>query len=122
VLTGRGADIIIIDDPLKAEEALSQSSGGPPTNGTTTSSTAGSTTQGRCDRPDHAPAADDLAGHVLAQEDWDVARFPAIAEEDESWGSIPSRDTTRLPGGGARHCPVVPIRAGSDGGRPKAFT
>jgi hypothetical protein len=27
VLTGRGADIIIIDDPLKPEEALSEGSG-----------------------------------------------------------------------------------------------
>ena len=46
-----------------------------------------------CNRGDHAPAArepalgcdprDDLAGHVLAQEDWDVVRLPAIAEADE---------------------------------------
>jgi hypothetical protein len=40
VLTGRGADIII-DDPLKPEEALSQAQRGRPTNGTTTPSTAG---------------------------------------------------------------------------------
>jgi hypothetical protein len=26
---------------------------------------------------------DDLVGHVLAQEGWEVVRFPAIAEEDE---------------------------------------
>ena len=26
---------------------------------------------------------DDLVGHVLAQEEWEVVRFPAIAEEDE---------------------------------------
>jgi hypothetical protein len=45
--------------------------------------------------PDHAPAArepalgrdprEDLVGQVLAQEDWEVVRFPAIAEEDDSW-------------------------------------
>jgi hypothetical protein len=44
-------------------------------------------------RADHAPAArkpalgldprDDLAGHVLAQEAWEVVRLPAIAEADE---------------------------------------
>jgi hypothetical protein len=26
-----------------------------------------------------------LVGHVLAQEDWEIVRFPAIAEEDETW-------------------------------------
>jgi predicted phage terminase large subunit-like protein len=46
-----------------------------------------------CDRADHAPAArepalghdpgDDLAGHVLAQEPWEVVRIPAIADDDE---------------------------------------
>jgi hypothetical protein len=27
---------------------------------------------------------DDLVGHVLAQEDWEVVRFPAITEADEA--------------------------------------
>jgi hypothetical protein len=26
---------------------------------------------------------DDLVGHVFTLEDWEVVRFPAIAEEDE---------------------------------------
>jgi hypothetical protein len=47
VLTGRGAGIIVIDDPLKPEEALSQASGGLPTNGSTTPSTLASTTSRR---------------------------------------------------------------------------
>ena len=33
----------------------------------------------------HRLHEDDLAGHVMAQEDWDVVRFLAIAEEDEVW-------------------------------------
>jgi hypothetical protein len=33
----------------------------------------------------HRLHEDDLVGHVLAQEDWDVLRFPAIAEDDESY-------------------------------------
>ena len=41
VLTGRGADIIIIDDPLKPEEALSQ------TQRQATNDWFGSTTPGR---------------------------------------------------------------------------
>ena len=41
VLTGRGADMIIIDDPLKPEEALSQTHARRPTTGSTTPFTAG---------------------------------------------------------------------------------
>jgi hypothetical protein len=44
VLTGRGADIIVIDDPLKPEEALSQIRARRPMNGTPTPSTVGSMT------------------------------------------------------------------------------
>jgi hypothetical protein len=32
----------------------------------------------------HRLHEDDLVGHVLAQEEWEVVRFPAIAEDDES--------------------------------------
>ena len=32
----------------------------------------------------HRLHEDDLVGHVLAHEDWEVVRFPAIAEEDEA--------------------------------------
>src|SRR6516162_1255100 len=31
----------------------------------------------------HRLHEDDLTGHVLAQEEWEVVRFPAIAEADE---------------------------------------
>src|SRR5262249_53886370 len=86
VLTGRGADFIIIDDPLKPDEALSE-------------------TQRRAVNEwfDHTLYSrlndkrtgciiiimqrlheDDLVGHVLEQEEWDLLRLPAIAEEDES--------------------------------------
>ena len=41
VLTGRGADIIIIDDPLKPEDALSQVQRQRRTTGLTTPFTAG---------------------------------------------------------------------------------
>jgi hypothetical protein len=44
VLTGRGPDIVVIDDPLMPEEALSQTQRQAPTNGMTTPSTAASTT------------------------------------------------------------------------------
>jgi hypothetical protein len=32
----------------------------------------------------HRLHEDDLVGHVLAQEEWEIVRFPAIAEEDEA--------------------------------------
>jgi predicted phage terminase large subunit-like protein len=49
----------------------------------------------------HRLHEDDLVGHVLAQEEWEIVRFPAIAEEDETfvvetvWGP---RCFTRRPG------------------------
>jgi hypothetical protein len=33
----------------------------------------------------HRLYEDDLAGHVMAQDDWDVVRFPALAEEEKVW-------------------------------------
>ena len=33
----------------------------------------------------HRLHEDDLAGHVQAQETWEVVCYPAIAEEDEIW-------------------------------------
>jgi predicted phage terminase large subunit-like protein len=85
VLTGRGADIIAIDDPLKPEEALSK------------------TLRQACNEwfvhtlysrlNDKRTGAillimqrlheDDLVGHVLGLEPWEVLSFPAIAETDE---------------------------------------
>jgi predicted phage terminase large subunit-like protein len=85
VLTGRGADIILIDDPLKPEEALSD------TQRQAANDWFSHTLYSRLN--DKRTGAiviimqrlheDDLVGHVLAQEPWDVVSFPAIAEEDE---------------------------------------
>src|SRR6201981_3224260 len=85
VLTGRGADLILIDDPSKPEEALSDAG----RNGTNDwfLNTLYSRLNDKC------PGAiviimqrlheDDLVGHVLGQEEWEVLSFPAIAEADE---------------------------------------
>jgi predicted phage terminase large subunit-like protein len=85
VLTGRGADIILIDDPLKPEEALSD------TQRQAANEWFSHTLYSRLN--DKRTGAiviimqrlheDDLVGHVLAQEPWEVLSFPAIAEEDE---------------------------------------
>src|SRR6202040_4382675 len=85
VLTGSGADIILIHDPLKPEEALSDAQ-----------------RRAANDWYDHTLYSrqndkcrsaivmimqrlheDDPVGHVLAQEPWEVLSFPAIAEADE---------------------------------------
>jgi hypothetical protein len=86
VLTGRGADLIIIDDPLKPEEALSE------TQRRTANQWYDHTLYSRLNDKQHGAILvimqrlheDDLVGHVLEQEDWEVVRFPAIAEADEN--------------------------------------
>jgi hypothetical protein len=85
-LTGRGSDFIIIDDPLKPDEALSESQR--------------KTVNEWFDHTLYSPLnnqqtgciiiimqrlhEDDLVGHVLEQEHWEHGRLPAIAEEDET--------------------------------------
>src|SRR5580698_6170062 len=85
VLTGRGADIILIDDPLKPEEALSD------VQRKAANEWYDHTLYSRLNDKRHGAIViimqrlheDDLVGHVLEQEPWEVARFPASAEEDE---------------------------------------
>jgi predicted phage terminase large subunit-like protein len=85
VLTGRGADIIIIDDPLKPEEALSEAHRRAANEwfDHTLYSRLNDKEKGAIILIMHRLHEDDLVGHVLAQEDWDIVRFPAIAEADE---------------------------------------
>jgi predicted phage terminase large subunit-like protein len=85
VLTGRGADIILIDDPLKPEEALSD------VQRRAANEWFDHTLYSRQNDKRHGVIViimqrlheDDLVGHVLAQEPWEILRFPAIAEADE---------------------------------------
>src|SRR5215469_5074322 len=87
VLTGRGADIIVIDDPLKPEEAVSQAQRQAANDwfDHTLYSRLNDKKNGAIVVIMHRLHEDDLVGHVLAQEDWETVRFPAIAEEDETW-------------------------------------
>jgi predicted phage terminase large subunit-like protein len=85
VLTGRGADMIVIDDPLKADEA------GSPARRGAVNEWFDNTLYSRLNDKENGQIIivmqrlheDDLAGHVLEQGGWDVLKFPAIAEEDE---------------------------------------
>ena len=85
VLTGRGADLIVIDDPLKAEEAYSD------TLRKTVNEWFDTALFSRLNDKEKGAIVivmqrlheDDLSGHVLRNEGWDVLSFPAIAEDDE---------------------------------------
>jgi len=86
VLTGRGADYIIIDDPLKPDEALSE------VQRKAVNEAFSHTLYSRLN--DKATGCiivimqrlheDDLVGHLIQQGGWEVLSFPAIAEQDET--------------------------------------
>jgi predicted phage terminase large subunit-like protein len=85
VLTGRGADFLIIDDPLKPDEALSE------TQLKAVNDWFDHTLYSRLNDKRNGCIIiimqrlheDDLVGHMLEQEPWEFVRLPAIAEEDE---------------------------------------
>ena len=85
VLTGRGADVILIDDPLKPADALSRSRRAAANDwfDSTVLSRLNDKANGRIVVVMQRLHEDDLAGHVLRQEGWEVISFPAIAEDDE---------------------------------------
>jgi predicted phage terminase large subunit-like protein len=86
VLTGRGADLIIIDDPLKPDEALSE------TQRNAVNDWYDHTLYSRQNSKQDCVIVlvmqrlheDDLVGHVLEQENWEHIRLPAIAEAEET--------------------------------------
>src|SRR6266404_9711425 len=87
VLTGRGADIIVIDDPLKADDALSE------TRRRSVNEWYDNTLRSRLNNQQTGAIiivmqrlhADDLVAHVREHESWNVLSFPAIAEQDETY-------------------------------------
>jgi predicted phage terminase large subunit-like protein len=85
VLTGRGADLIILDDPLKPDDAMSQTRRHSVNEwyDNTLVSRLNSKETGTIILVMQRLHQDDLVGHVLEQEDWEVSSFPAIAPEDE---------------------------------------
>lgn len=84
-LTGRGARFIVIDDPIKPMDALSD------TVRTNTNAWFDQTVLSRLnDKTDGAIIVvmqrlhvDDLAGHLMARGGWTVLKLPAIAEAEE---------------------------------------
>lgn len=86
-LTGRGADCIIIDDPSKPEEALSDTQRNAVNEwfDHTLYSRLNDKRTGRIVLIMQRLHEDDLVGHVQQIENWRVLKFPAIAEENECY-------------------------------------
>lgn len=85
VLTGRGADFIIIDDPLKPSDALSDTRRREANEWYehTLYSRLNDKRTGCIILIMQRLHEDDLVGHVLEREEWKVLSLPAIAQEDE---------------------------------------
>jgi len=83
-LTGRGGDFIIIDDPIKPEDAMSKANLKKVNEwyNNTLLSRLNNKLTGCIIIVMQRLHQDDLVGHVLAQEDWTVLSFPAIAETE----------------------------------------
>lgn len=87
VLTGRGAEIIVIDDPLKPDDAMSEA------RRTTVNTWYGGTLLSRLNQKKDGAIVivtqrlhvDDLVGHVTQfDETWTVLNLPAIATEKQT--------------------------------------
>jgi predicted phage terminase large subunit-like protein len=88
VLTGRGGDVLLIDDPQKPEEALSETGRARANNwyDNTLVSRLNNKKDGIIIIVMQRLHQDDLAGHVLESgEGWEILSFPAIAIEDETY-------------------------------------
>jgi predicted phage terminase large subunit-like protein len=83
--TGRGADVIIIDDAIKAEDAQSEKLRRAVNDwyGTTLFSRLDDKEKGAIILVMQRLHEDDLAGKLLGEGDWNHLNLPAIAEEDQ---------------------------------------
>jgi len=99
-LTGRGADLIVVDDPLKAEEAMSE------TARRRVIEWFGGTLVSRLNDKENDPIVvvmqrlheDDLAGYLMEKGTWSHLDLPAIAEEDSVIAVGPDKHITRRRG------------------------
>jgi predicted phage terminase large subunit-like protein len=89
VITGLGADVIIIDDPLRPEEALSETLRKAANEwiGHTLYSRLNDKRSGVIIIVMQRLHEDDLVGHLQRQtgEKWDILNFPAIAEQPQTF-------------------------------------
>jgi predicted phage terminase large subunit-like protein len=99
-LTGRGADLIIVDDPLKAEDAMSESAR------RRVIDWYGGTLVSRLNDKENGPIVvvmqrlheNDLAGHLIEQGGWHPLDLPAVADEDSTTPTGHGKSFTRRRG------------------------
>lgn len=99
VLTGRGGDIIIIDDPVKPDEAMSDTARQSANDwyNNTLYTRLNSKRDGAIILIMQRLHLDDMVGHVLEKEPWTVVSLPAIAIEREEWDfDVLQRPTTKI--------------------------
>lgn len=84
---GRGADLIIIDDPIKAQDALSEAERRRVNQfyDSTLYTRLNQKTRGAIIIVMQRLHEDDLVGHVLPKEEWEVLSIPAIETEDREY-------------------------------------
>ena len=88
---GRGADLIIIDDPIKAQDALSEAERRRVNlfYDNTLYTRLNQKTRGAIIIVMQRLHEDDLVGHVLPKEAWEVLSIPAIEIEDQEYRTGP---------------------------------
>jgi predicted phage terminase large subunit-like protein len=84
---GRGADLIIIDDPIKPLDALSEAKRREVNDlyDSAIYSRLNHKTEGSIVLVMQRLHEDDLVGHVLAKEDWEIVSIPAIETENREY-------------------------------------
>lgn len=114
-LTGRGADFLIIDDPLKPDEATSEAQR------TAINDWFDGTALSRLDNKQEGAIViimqrlhlDDLVGHVLAKGgDWEVLNLPAIAEDEvtHEFATLLGKQTVTRQVGSVLHAAREPLK------------
>lgn len=93
---GRGADLIVVDDPMKAEAALHDAERRRVNNfyDNTLSTRLNNKTQGAILIVMQRLHEDDLVGHVLDKDEWEVSTIPAIETVARSYRTGPGRMTS----------------------------
>ena len=98
-ILGRGADLIVIDDLQKVQAAFSESERRKAKDGydNTISTRLNNKRAGAIVLVMQRLHEDDLVGHVLAREEWEVSTIPASAKEDQVYRVGPGRMTFPSP-------------------------
>ncbi len=86
-ILGRGADLIVIDDPQKAQASFSESERRKANAcyDNTISTRLNDKREGAIVLVMQRLHEDDLVGHVVGREEWEVSTIPARAEEDQAY-------------------------------------